>query len=178
MSNKTTLTCWLIVSTLAIALLAPGCSLVRTVDLQADDPEAGAQIERRLHEVFVAAENKDFEQLESYHLYGHKFTRFSGTSAARQDAAATRRIEQDGLASLQGLKMRADALKVDVFGDVGIATFILDYSFEAGDTTVPKKDRTTLVFVKVDGQWKITHEHLSPIKLAEPNGPATGASRR
>ena len=38
---------------------------------------------------------------------------------------ATRKIERDGLASLEGLKMGADALKVDVLGDVGIATFIL-----------------------------------------------------
>jgi ketosteroid isomerase-like protein len=176
MSNKTTLTCWLIVSTLAIVFLATGCASVRTGDVQGDLPEARAQIERRLHEVFVAAENKDFERLESYHLYGPKFSRFAGTSAVRQDAAATRRLEHDGLASLQGLKMRADALKVDVFGDVGIATFILDYSFEAGGATVPKKDRTTMVFVKEHGEWKITHEHLSPINLADPNGPA-GASQ-
>jgi ketosteroid isomerase-like protein len=167
MSNQTTLACWMIVSALAIVFLAPGCASVRTVDVEADLPEARAKIERRLHEVFVAAESKDFDRLESYHLYGPKFTWFSGTSAARQDAATTRRIEHDGLASLQGLKMRADALKVDVFGDVGIATFILDYSFEAGGTTVPKKDRTTMVFVKVDGEWKVTHEHLSPITLAE-----------
>jgi ketosteroid isomerase-like protein len=145
------------------------------VDVQADLPEARAQIERRLHEVFVAAESKDFDRLESYHLYGPKFTRFSGTSAGRQDAATTRRIEHDGLASLQDLKMRADALKVDVFGDVGIATFILDYSFVSGGKTVLKKDRTTLVFVKVDGEWKVTHEHMSPITLAEPDGPANGS---
>ena len=175
MSNRTTLTCWVVVSTLAIVFLAAGCASVRTLDLQADDPAARTQIERRLHEVFVAAESKDFDRLESYHLYGPKFTRFSGTSAARQDAATTRRLEHDGLASLQGLKMRADALKVDVFGDVGIATFILDYSFVAGGTTVLKKDRTTMVFVKVHGEWKITHEHLSPVKPAEPDGAANGS---
>jgi ketosteroid isomerase-like protein len=175
MSNKTTMTCWLIVSVLAIVFLGAGCASVRTVDVHADDPKATAQIERRLHEVLAAAESKDFIRLESYHLYGPKFTRFSGSAPARQDAAVTRQIERNGLAPLQGLKMRADALKVDVFGDVGIATFILDYSFEAGGATVPKKDRTTMVFVKEGGEWKITHEHLSPIKLAEPDGPANGS---
>jgi hypothetical protein len=35
-----------------------------------------------------------------------------------------------------------------------------------------------MVFVKVDGEWKITHEHLSPIKLAEPDGPANPAQGR
>jgi ketosteroid isomerase-like protein len=173
MSNRTTLTCWRIVSTFAIAFLAAGCASVRTVDLQSDDPEARAQIERRLHEVFVAAESKDFDRLESYHLYGPKFTRFSGASVASQDAAATRKIEHDGLASLQGLKMRAEALKIDVFGPVGIATFILEASFESGGTTVRRKDRSTLVFVKEGVDWKIAHEHSSPITLAEPDGAAT-----
>jgi ketosteroid isomerase-like protein len=173
MSNRTTLTCWRIASTLAIAFLAAGCASVRTVDLQADDPEARAQIERRLHEVLVAAERKEFDRLESYHLYGPKFTRFSGASVARQDAAATRKIEHDGLASLQGLKLRPDALKIDVFGPVGIATFILDASFHSGAGTVRTKDRSTLVFVKESGDWKIAHEHSSPITLAEPDGPAT-----
>jgi ketosteroid isomerase-like protein len=56
-----------------------------------------------------------------------------------------------------------ETVKVDVFGDVGIATFILDYSFEVEGATVRKKDRATLVFVKEGGEWKITHEHLSPI---------------
>jgi len=59
--------------------------------------------------------------------------------------------------------MRADALRVDVFGNVGIATFILDYSFDSGGQTIHKKDRSTLVFVKEGGTWKITHEHLSPV---------------
>lgn len=135
--------------------------------MQADLPEARAKIEQRLQEIFAAAESKDFDRLEGYHLYGPRFTRFSGASAVRQDAADTRRIEHDGLASLQGLKMRAEALKVDVFGDVGIATFILDYSFEDAGRTVLKKDRTTMVFVKADGEWKITHEHLSPVTLPE-----------
>lgn len=172
MSRKTTLACWLLALGLGIVVLASGCASVRSVHVQADLPEARVKIERRLQEVFAAAESKDFDRLESYHLYGPKFSRFSGSSAARQDAATTRRIEHDGLASLQGLKMRAEALKVDVFADVGIATFILDYSFEAGGATVAKKDRTTMVFVKVDGEWKITHEHLSPIKLSEPGSPA------
>jgi ketosteroid isomerase-like protein len=163
---------WLIASALAVVFLTPGCASMGTGDAQSELAEARTNIERRLQEIFAAAESKDFDRLESYHLYGPNFTRFSGTSAVRQDAAATRRIEHDGLAPLEGLKMRAEALKVDVFGAVGIATFILDYKFEAGGSTVSRRDRTTLVFVKVDEEWKITHEHLSPVTLAEPDGAA------
>src|SRR5207253_2147938 len=82
--------------------------------------------------------------------------------------------EHDGLASLKGLKMQADSLKIDVFGNVGIATFILDYSFDLGGETVRRKDRSTLVFVKESEAWKIVHEHLSPITLPE-GGAANGS---
>ena len=140
------------------------CAALRTADVQAGYPEERAQIERRLQEVFVAAENKDFIRLDSYHFYGPKFTKFAGSSSERLDAAAGQKGEHDGLGSIKGLQMRADALKIDVFGSVGIATFILDYSFDSGGETFHRKERSTLVFVKESGAWKIAHEHLSAIK--------------
>jgi ketosteroid isomerase-like protein len=57
--------------------------------------------------------------------------------------------------------MRAGGLKIDVFGKVGIATFVLNYSFKLGEEMIEKQAKTTMVFVKEDGQWKIAHEHLS-----------------
>ena len=164
MNRNGSLSARLIGSALLAALLATGCAGLRTADLQADYPQERTQIERRLQEVLVAAENKDFSRLDSYHFYGPKFTKFTGSSPERLDAIAGRKGEHDGLGAIQGLKMRADALKIDVFGDVGIATFILDYSFEAGGETIHRKERSTLVFVKDRGAWKIAHEHLSPIK--------------
>ena len=59
--------------------------------------------------------------------------------------------------------MRADGLKIDVFGKVGVATFVLNYSFKVGEETVEKQAKTTMVFVKEGGEWKIAHEHLSGI---------------
>jgi ketosteroid isomerase-like protein/catechol 2,3-dioxygenase-like lactoylglutathione lyase family enzyme len=121
------------------------------------------QIRRRLQEILAAAQNKDFAPLDSYHLYGPKFSKFTGSSPDRLDADAARKGEHEGLGAAQHLNMRADALKIDLFGNVAVATFILDYSFEAGGQTVHRQDRSTLLFVKDEGQWKITHEHLSPI---------------
>jgi len=163
MANQSLLTAQLITSALLLAFIT-GCASARTADPHADYPEKREQIERRLREVIVACETKDFARLDSYHLYGSKFTKFSGSSTERLDAAAGRKGEHDGLGAINGLKMRADALKIDVFGDVGIATFILDYSFESGGQTIQRKDRSTLVFVNENGAWKIAHEHLSQIK--------------
>jgi len=157
----------LIVSILTVAVLAVGCSSVRKVETRSDDPEALARIQHRLQDVLDAAVRKDFDRLESYHLYGPQFTRFSTSSATRQDAASTRQLEREGLALLAGLQMRADDLKIDVFGKTAITTFILDYKFDTKAGTIRSKERATLVFVNKNGDWKIVHEHLSTITPAD-----------
>ena len=125
-----------------------------------------AQIQLRLNEIMDAAVKKDLPRLESYHLYGPKFTKFSPESPDRQDAAVARKGEHDGLTAANGLSMGADDLKIDLFGNVGIVTFVLNYSFKAGTGMIEKQARTTMVFVKDHGSWKITHEHLSAFPAA------------
>jgi len=148
---------------LLAALLLTGCASLHTANPQVAQSREQTQIQQRLQAVFSAAESRDFNRLDGYHLYGPKFTKFTGSSIDRLDAAAGRKGEHDELGRTEGLKMRADALKIDVFVNVGIATFILDCSFESGGEVVHKTHRSTLVFVKEGGEWKIAHEHLSPI---------------
>lgn len=148
---------------LLAAWLLTGCASVPTDNPEVARAREQAQVQRRLQEVFAAAESKDFNRLDSYHLYGPKFTKFTGSSPERLDAAAGQKGEHDGLRAAKGLEMRANALKIDVFHNVGIATFILDYSFESAGQVFRREDRATLVFVKEAGDWKIVHEHLSPI---------------
>ena len=150
-------------SALLAAFMLTGCVSLHTVNPKVPQAREQAQIHQRLQAVFSAAESKDFNRLDSYHLFGPKFTKFTGSSADRLDAAAGRKGEHDDLGHTEGLRMRAEALKIDVFDSVGIATFILDCSFESGGEVVHRKHRSTLVFVKEGGDWKIAHEHLSPI---------------
>jgi ketosteroid isomerase-like protein len=123
------------------------------------------QIEARLQEIFDAAEKKDLSRLDSYHLYGPKFTKFPAAPVGRQDAAIARKGEHDGLVAISALAMQATDLKIDVFGDVGIATFVLNSRFKAGGDPIERQERATLVFVKDHGAWKIAHEHFSPFKV-------------
>ena len=163
MKNGTPVTIRLSASALAVAMFMAGCASAPTANLHSDFPEERAQIQRRMAEIFDAAEKKDLDRLDSYHFYGSKFTKFSASSLNRQDTTAARKGEHDGLAAISDLKMKADDLKIDVFGKVGIATFVLNSSFKAGSNTIEKKERSTLVFVKERGAWEITHEHFSPI---------------
>ena len=135
-----------------------------TSKLAADSPQEEAQIRSRLDEIIDAAQRKKFDRLESYHFYGAKFTKFALETTVRQDAEAARKGEHDGLAAATDLRMKVDNLKIDIFRDVGIATFVLNYSFKAPDGVLVKKANSTMVFVKDHGAWRIVHEHLSAVK--------------
>jgi ketosteroid isomerase-like protein len=125
-----------------------------------------SQIQQRLQEIFNAAEKKDFVRLDSYHLYGPKFTKFGSGGLTRQHAEAARQAEHAGLSRLTGLSMRADDLKIDVFGDSAVVTFIVRATAKTDTQSIQSVERSTLVFVKDAGSWKIVHEHFSPLREA------------
>jgi ketosteroid isomerase-like protein len=147
-----------------VAVLLAGCATASTSKLAADYPQEQMEIRNRLNEIFDAAGKKDFDRLESYHFYGPKFTKFATEAPARQDAEAARKGERDGLNAIRDLSMRANDLKIDVFADVAVVTFLVNSSFKVGTDNLERQARSTLVFVKDQGTWKITHEHFSPLK--------------
>src|SRR5438874_1462392 len=102
------------------ALIVIGCASVSKTNSEADHPEEKTRIEQRLNQIFDAAQKKEFDRLDSYHFYGPKFTKFSASVPDRQDAATARKGEHDGLAAVNELKMRAEDLKIDVFGNAAI----------------------------------------------------------
>ena len=151
------------------ALLLAGCaapSPSKPKSTAAAPNREKAQIERRLKEIFDAAEKKDMVRLDSYHFYGPHFTKFSGASPARQDAAVAREGEHEGLGSIDGLLMQAEDLKIEVYGNVAVTTFVLDCTFMAGNHGVDKKEQATMILVRDGGAWKIVHEHFSAFKPA------------
>ncbi|PWU19564.1 MAG: hypothetical protein C5B50_06265 [Verrucomicrobia bacterium] len=143
-----------------------GCASAPHARLEGDYPTEKAQITERLSQICDACAKKDFVRLDSYHLFGPKFTKFTTQAPDRLDADAARNGEHDSLGAAPDLAMQTEDLKVDIFGDVGIATFILKYSFSGPSGRVEKQARSTLVFVKDHGDWKIAHEHLSGIATA------------
>lgn len=129
-------------------------------------PEEQAQVEQRLHEIMDAAQNQDADLLESYHLWGPKFTKYDDWEPLdRQDTETTKRIEREGICGAKAFTPGISDLKVDVFGRVAIATFVFDYKITMDtDEQVAAKARSTMVFVKDGSEWLITHEHFSGFK--------------
>lgn len=78
-----------------------------------------------------------------------------------------KRTEEEFFTAVSDLSYELPDLEVGVFGDVAIASFLLDYTVTMADTTFIVKDRSTLVLVKDKDKWKIAHEHFSPFLEAE-----------
>jgi SnoaL-like domain len=130
------------------------------------DPYPGEQleVERRLEDIMSAAHAQAIDELESYHAFGPKFTKFDDFEPLeRQDGETTRRLEREAILGVKEFAPRVADLKVDVFGPVAITTFVMDY--RVGDDEAERhsfRARATIVFAKGESGWLIVHEHFSP----------------
>ena len=110
------------------------------------------------------------DQLISFHAYGDKFVEFNG--GVSFDSAGNEHnerqlfgedLEKDGVKHFGAVP---GSLKVAVYyGNVANLTFISDFVLmhkEYGEITV--NNLITLLFVKTKGEWKLVHEHHSPVK--------------
>lgn len=123
------------------------------------------EIQNLVREIFDAAQKKELDKLDAIHLYGPKFTKFDDWEPLdRQDATTAKISERDTFEALDKFTYELDGLKVDVFENVAIATFVINYDIQMGQDEASAKARSTLVFVKDGNNWKITHEHFSPFK--------------
>lgn len=139
-------------------------SLALSGVVAASEADDQAKVKKTIDEIVDAAQKKQIDRLESFHAYGPKFSKFEDDSLGRQDAAAGKKGERDGITGVKTFNAKVSDLKVDVFGNAAVATMILAYDLDTGKEKMAGKDRTTLVFVKEGGAWKIVHEHSSPLK--------------
>jgi ketosteroid isomerase-like protein len=127
-----------------------------------------ADIERIIRAFFEAGKNKDLATIADYHSSRDLFTKFDENPPyTRQNSDDAFVHEQAAFANISDYNYQIDDLRVDLVGDVGIATFYLtytgmfvnDYSFEG--SPVSSRARTTMVLVRAHNGWRIAHEHIS-----------------
>jgi len=131
--------------------------------------DAQTQVRRRLEEIWPTAAAMDFERLESFHLYGPTFTEFKD-GRPRGDSASCAAGERATFSRLERPLVDMNDLAINVFGDVAIATFNGHFTGQIAGNVVALDQQCTMVFVRVDDEWKIIHEHMSPL-----GGPGPGA---
>ncbi len=125
-------------------------------------PESKAEIQTVLDGIFKSIQENDADKLISYHIYGSKFTEFRD-SERRFNSEENEQYERGFVGAISGFDYNLGDLKINVFGDVAVVTFHADFRPTIGEDVVQIWGSTTLVFVKVNGEWKITHEHHSPL---------------
>ena len=136
------------------------------VDLMKDEfPEAKMEIEQTLAEIEQSIRDGDMDKLIAFHAYGPKFTEFID-GAPRSGSAENEKTERATFSNVtEVVKLGMDDLKIAVYGDVANVTFHSDFHLMFGEDLAVVKNQISLLFVKnADGDWKIVHEHHSPLK--------------
>ena len=106
---------------------------------------------------------RDWDALRALHLDSEKFTKF-GSGSQRQGFDEMIAEEIAAASAARDVSIDQRNLKIDVFGDVAVATCTPLFSFtNAEDEAVKLEARSTMVWVKTVDGWKIAHEHNSPL---------------
>ena len=129
------------------------------------------------------ANTPEMDQLISFHDYGNIFTEFNydfngfGYLTDDEGNEAHERmlfgeiVDPDGV---QKFAAEEGSLKVAVYyGNVANLTFISDFELLIGEVLHPVKNLITLLFIKTHGEWKMVHEHHSPVTVGTSAGDST-----
>jgi len=131
-------------------------------------------IESTIRAFFEAGKNKDLTALAGFHAQRDQFTKFDENPPySRQNSEESFVYEQAAFANISDYDYSIDDLRVDLLGDVAVASFYLsysgmfvnDYSFEG--SPVRARSRVTMVLGRTPDGWKMIHEHFS--RLPEPS---------
>ncbi len=149
---------------LALVLLNSCANVRRHQTIHEPYPEAQAELREVVESIGRDAMAANINGLRAAHLDSDKFTKFGPRSFERQDVEQTNESEAAFFGSIQNLKYEARDLKIDVFGDIGIATYYPHVSFVQDGERKTGSGRQTLVFLKTNDGWKLVHEHGTPKK--------------
>jgi len=116
----------------------------------------------------LGPDSEYMDQLISFHAYGDKFVEFNG--GMRFDSAGNEANERTLFGSVvdkggvQKFAFEPGTLNIAVYyGNVANLTFTSDFELIIGGNLHPVKNLITLLFVKKQGEWKMVHEHHSPV---------------
>ncbi len=160
------------ITTLFVALIFVGCedksvspTNESSVDILNDEfPEAKAEVMATFGEIAQSIKDGNMDKLISFHAYTPKFTEFKN-GEPRNDGAANEIYERALFGSVtEVVAFNADDLQIAVYGDVANLTFHSDFQLKFGDELVVVNNQITLLFVKTNDEWKMVHEHHSPLK--------------
>ncbi|MGM0932060.1 MAG: nuclear transport factor 2 family protein [Bacteroidota bacterium] len=138
-------------------------------ELNEEYPKAKKEVKQALDEIEQSIRDNETDKLISMHAYGPKFTEFE-VGGERQGAKENEDFERNFLGTITEVeKWDWEDLKINIYGgDVANVTFHSNFKFKRGEESYHMKMQGTLLFIKTDDGWKITHEHMAPITETAP----------
>jgi len=127
-------------------------------------------IKRAVYKAFEIGKSKDLQSIAGMHYNDKRFSKFGDTPPyMRLDYKETCMHEELYFASVSDYDFKIEDLRIDLFDDMAIATFLIehtgmlvdDYSFTG--RTMSAKSRATMIFHKKESEWLVVHEHFSKI---------------
>jgi hypothetical protein len=131
-----------------------------------DDAAESLRIKDMLQELEKATAARNIDWIESFHLYGPRFTRVS-QNGQRLTATQSRAGEKEHFSTIDEFSSEFVDLKIDVFDETAIVTGFFSFESRIGENRFPGRVLGTLVLVKRNGEWKIVYEGLVDIEPAE-----------
>ena len=122
-------------------------------------PEKQQELIEAVNTIVRDAETANLDGLIDIHLVSDKFTKFGPRSFERQNIQQTNESELAFFGRVTNYKEEVKDLKVDVFGEVGIATYYREVSADQDGEIIRAELRQTLVFANTEDGWKLVHEH-------------------
>ena len=140
---------------------------IKKVDFVSEQfPDAQKEVKSVLDSLFVSIQNRNIDELLSYHLYSDKFTEFRD-GLPRTGSIENEKYERQLIENISAFDYELGHLKIDIFDRVAIVTFNADFRPTIGENVVQLWRQGTIIFVKNNGVWRITHEHFSPMNVEE-----------
>lgn len=127
-------------------------------------PQAQQEVLETWQAIVQSVKDGDLDKLISFHAYGPKFTEFKN-GELRNGGEENEAYERGVFGSVTEV-VKLDALDMQIavfYGNVANMTFHSDFHLKFGNDLVIVNEQTSLLFVKTNGQWKIVHEHHSPL---------------
>lgn len=125
--------------------------------------EDKGKIETLVHELYESIKNRNFEKSKTFHAYSDKFTAFY-SGKKRKNAEGAIEFERDLHNNIpDGILFDIEDLQVNVFDDAAVASFHIYVTSGTNGEKKQSQAQVTLVYPKINGNWKITHEHVSSL---------------
>ncbi|MBT8296683.1 MAG: nuclear transport factor 2 family protein [Gramella sp.] len=127
-------------------------------------PQAQQEVLETWEGIVESVKEGDLDRLISFHAYGPKFTEFKN-GELRNGGEENEAYERGVIGSVTEV-VEFEALDIQIavyYGNVANMTFHSNFQLKFGEDLAIVREQTSLLFVKTKGEWKLVHEHHSPL---------------